>query len=405
VRFLLFLATLAGSVAAMAAAPRPELPSWFPPPAGQYEPLHFKHFDFTRSPALYLWDDHRRQREVQVDGAYWEFDMGLPGSKTAALKTPEAVKAWSDIRTALERQGYTMAFDAGKVPPGSMVLRKEEGGRTRYVQYHGANEIRIVETGANPFQVKLIPPAEKLERLTTGEDIPYAAPIPGSKLLHGRDYEQGESLEYPCRAKGEIRGTRRTEREYEAPPGLSAFAAKEAYDKAFHEAGWDYTCVQSGLVARYTRNGRDVWVHVTFGLDGAPARYTIAASDTGAGLRADLRKGCTAALYGVNFDFDKATLRPDSEPALNQVLALMKDDPKLAVEIGGHTDNAGKPDYNMKLSDDRAAAVVRWLVARGIAAPRLTSHGYGDSQPLVKNSSEENRARNRRVELKRKDCR
>jgi outer membrane protein OmpA-like peptidoglycan-associated protein len=82
----------------------------------------------------------------------------------------------------------------------------------------------------------------------------------------------------------------------------------------------------------------------------------------------------------------------------------MKDEPKLAVEIGGHTDNVGKPEYNAKLSDARAASVVQWLVQHGIAASRLSSHGYGDTQPLVPNDSDEDRAKNRRVELKRKGC-
>jgi len=86
------------------------------------------------------------------------------------------------------------------------------------------------------------------------------------------------------------------------------------------------------------------------------------------------------------------------------VLNLMKADPKLAIEIGGHTDNVGKPDYNLKLSDARAAAVRQWLIEHGIAAARLTSRGYGDTQPLVPNTSDENRARNRRVELKRAGC-
>lgn len=83
---------------------------------------------------------------------------------------------------------------------------------------------------------------------------------------------------------------------------------------------------------------------------------------------------------------------------------LLKDQAKLSVEIGGHTDNVGKPDYKLTLSGRRAAAVKNWLVARGIAAARLTSHGYGDTQPLVKNDSEEHRAQNRRVERKKPDC-
>ncbi|MBS2029250.1 MAG: OmpA family protein [Deltaproteobacteria bacterium] len=74
------------------------------------------------------------------------------------------------------------------------------------------------------------------------------------------------------------------------------------------------------------------------------------------------------------------------------------------VEIGGHTDNVGTHDYNLKLSDARAAAVKDWLTAHGIAAGRLTSHGYGDTQPIVPNDSELNRAKNRRVELKKPNC-
>ena len=203
-------------------------------------------------------------------------------------------------------------------------------------------------------------------------------------------------------------GTQYSEREYLAPAGTSPYAVQETYKAAFRQGGWDHVCQLSGvgdIDAHYTRNGRDIWALVrSTGFGHENRRYVLRVSDAGSGLRADLKKSCKAALYGVNFDFDRATLRPDAEPALNQVLALMKDESALAVEIGGHTDNVGKPDYNMKLSDARAASVVQWLVAHGVAAARLSSHGYGDTQPLVPNSNDENRAKNRRVELKRRDC-
>ena len=115
-------------------------------------------------------------------------------------------------------------------------------------------------------------------------------------------------------------------------------------------------------------------------------------------------KACTLQVYGVNFDFNKSVLRPDSEPVLNQLLALFKSDPAYAAEIGGHTDNIGKPDYNRKLSGERADAVKEWLAAHGVAASRLGTAGYGDTKPLVPNTTDENRARNRRVELKRNEC-
>ena len=84
--------------------------------------------------------------------------------------------------------------------------------------------------------------------------------------------------------------------------------------------------------------------------------------------------------------------------------ALFAADPSYSAEVGGHTDNVGKAAYNMSLSDRRAAAVKDWLVAHGVAASRLSSRGYGDTVPLVPNDSDAHRARNRRVELKRKDC-
>lgn len=115
-------------------------------------------------------------------------------------------------------------------------------------------------------------------------------------------------------------------------------------------------------------------------------------------------KVCKLQVYGIHFDFNKADITPDSEPVLQQMQALFAADPSYRAEIGGHTDNVGGGDYNMKLSGQRADAVKAWLVAHGVAAERVSSHGYGFTQPLAPNDSDANRAKNRRVELKRKDC-
>jgi outer membrane protein OmpA-like peptidoglycan-associated protein len=92
---------------------------------------------------------------------------------------------------------------------------------------------------------------------------------------------------------------------------------------------------------------------------------------------------CTLQVYGINFDTDRATLRPDAEPVLTQVLAMFKADPSYAAEIGGHTDDVGGKAANLTLSAARAESVKAWLTSHGVAASRLTTAGYGDEKPLV----------------------
>lgn len=109
-------------------------------------------------------------------------------------------------------------------------------------------------------------------------------------------------------------------------------------------------------------------------------------------------------LSGVNFDFNKATLKPESTPVLETAAALLKAKPTVAVEVQGHTDAVGDDATNQKLSEARAETVCAWLVGHGTEAKRLSAHGYGRSQPVADNGSSEGRAKNRRVELRRTDC-
>jgi outer membrane protein OmpA-like peptidoglycan-associated protein len=99
------------------------------------------------------------------------------------------------------------------------------------------------------------------------------------------------------------------------------------------------------------------------------------------------------------FDTDKFDLKSESTEELTQLVELMKMNPKMEVMITGHTDNHGAVDYNVKLSENRAAAVVTYLVKAGIAPARLKSKGYGDSRPAAANDTEAGRAKNRRIEL------
>ena len=105
-------------------------------------------------------------------------------------------------------------------------------------------------------------------------------------------------------------------------------------------------------------------------------------------------------VYGITFDTNKAEVKPESTPSLEQIARLLKQDPALRLKVVGHTDMVGALDANMKLSQARAEAVVQALVSQhGIAVARLKGFGVGPLAPVASNDSEEGRARNRRVEI------
>ncbi|MCS6894770.1 MAG: OmpA family protein [Bacteroidia bacterium] len=111
------------------------------------------------------------------------------------------------------------------------------------------------------------------------------------------------------------------------------------------------------------------------------------------------KAGTVIILRNVFFDFDKATLRPESKAELERVYQILVDNPKIRIRVAGHTDSMGSDEYNQKLSENRAKAVYEYLIKRGISPERVAYIGYGESKPIDTNDTEEGRQNNRRVEI------
>lgn len=103
--------------------------------------------------------------------------------------------------------------------------------------------------------------------------------------------------------------------------------------------------------------------------------------------------------HGINFDVDKATIKPESMGTLNMIVQVLKDNPDVKFEIDGHTDNSGNSSHNLILSQQRAESVKAQLVSMGIESSRLTTKGLGDTKPMSENNTPEGKANNRRVEF------
>lgn len=116
-------------------------------------------------------------------------------------------------------------------------------------------------------------------------------------------------------------------------------------------------------------------------------------------VSATLRNSGRVTLRAVHFDTGKADITSSSEASLTAAAQALKDDPAWKIRVEGFTDNVGDKEMNVKLSQDRAEAVMNWLADHGVDRGRLTAKGYGERQPVASNSSESGRAKNRRVDL------
>jgi len=178
---------------------------------------------------------------------------------------------------------------------------------------------------------------------------------------------------------------------------------------------WHYLCGhvehQRYIAAKLSRPEGDVYVSVFVSIsihkrnpviqvdfiEVKPMETELVTADT---MMEDITRTGRVAIYGIYFDTDRADIKSESEPTLEEITRLLRQNPDLSLYVVGHTDDVGALDYNMNLSQRRAKAVVESLVSRyGIDPDRLHPIGVGPSAPAASNETEEGRARNRRVEL------
>jgi len=120
-------------------------------------------------------------------------------------------------------------------------------------------------------------------------------------------------------------------------------------------------------------------------------------------MRLMLERKQNLVLRGVTFEFNKSRLTLNAQKVLDFVAQSLTSNPEAKIEVGGYTDNVGPARYNQRLSEARARSVRNYLVQHGVAAAQLTAVGHGESDPVASNDTEEGRAQNRRVELRRTD--
>ena len=179
------------------------------------------------------------------------------------------------------------------------------------------------------------------------------------------------------------------------------------YEAALKKIGGKVMASDGRMLIVKLPKGATTWIEVQAYNDGTSYSLLIVESKAmeqevvadAAALKAGIAADGKIAVYGIYFDTGKAVVKPESAPTLEQIVKLLKDSPKLNLYVVGHTDGTGTADANLRLSNDRAMAVVQALIARSIGATRLKAAGAGPYCPVATNRDEAGKARNRRVEL------
>lgn len=313
---------------------------------------------------------------------------------------PPAATTWAAWRPRLEQAGWKLVSDAGGVH-----YLSRGGGQWAVVRLADYQDplVSLIVGPATPRALTFKPPAAAPEQVGEAADFPYLPAFPGAKLSGTGTSDIPFQVKRAGDQDAEVVALGQIEKSYTPPKDLSRLETELAYGAALRAAGWEVlpgTEGEGAVTAHYAKGARNIWLAVSRAADDSDRGLRYFVADVGADdWGKQLERDCRVTLVGVHFDFNKATLRPDSTAVLAKAAALIKAHPALALEVAGHTDAVGDGAYNDRLSQQRAEAVMAWLVGHGAAAGKLSARGYGKARPVADNDTDAGRAKNRRVEL------
>lgn len=319
------------------------------------------------------------------------------------------LKVWNGIQQALTAGGWAVKEYQNTNPPMATLQYQRNGVEAwvRLTMFAPEQiEADLIEVKTFTPTLTFPAPAAKPETVAENASFPYLPPMPGGKIGRVEPDNGPLYVTFKDEEQATMVTTGSVRKDYGDIQNISNLQFVLEYAAALTKNGWQIVAQSQGInqgdatvTAHYAKNGRDIWSYLHFG----GTELSISVGEAG-DLAATLKKECHVPMYGITFDFNKTTLRPDAEGSLQRIVTLLQGDAALAIEVQGHTDNVGGDDYNLKLSQGRADAVKTWLVAHTIPAARLTTKGYGRTQPVADNNSDEGRAKNRRVEIARAGC-
>ena len=244
------------------------------------------------------------------------------------------------------------------------------------------------------------------EDATGCKDSPLIARMPGSAIhsCENKEFDQSKmptGVDKDGNPKEKIVEGEFHYWDYGTREGMSEIQVFRNFETALKTAGFTIDFEESPGTITAHKGGTWYWLQNS----GSYYYQTIVIEKkmqqevTADSLADEINKSGRVAVYGIHFDTGKATIQPDSENILGQIVAMLQAHPDLKLSVEGHTDSVGNAAVNQTLSEKRAQAVVAWLTGKGINASRLAAKGFGATKPVASNGTEAGRAKNRRVEL------